>query len=439
MTPDPIFQALDHFRSGRYEESAEICQTLLAGNPDSAEINHLMGVIRFHQGKPAEGVVFLKRAVAVPNASAEMHNNYGAVLNQLGQVEEAINALNRALALKPNYADALNNLGVIYREAKNPGAAIAIFKRAVDASPGLPQAKANLRSAYRDVVPAWHFAMMDDKRRNLAYEAAIRRSVPGKTVLDIGTGAGLLAMMAARAGAKSVTTCESVSVIADQAREIVARNGLANRVTVIGKPSTELAAGRDFPERAQVLVTETFASGLIEEGILPTLEHAHMHLLTPDVTVIPAVGSIMGYLAGGDTLKGMLFVDRIADFDLSPFNDFAPPVLAAPLDGVAHEALSDDQELLRFDFKAKNFPMAKRPMQVTATKAGTCVGVAQWIRLELDSDASYENRPSPNAVHNGHWTHLLHRFPRLVHVQPGDVVSINVRHDRSQVNIDLAE
>jgi hypothetical protein len=147
----------------------------------------------------------------------------------------------------------------------------------------------------------------------------------------------------------------------------------------------------------------------------------------------------MGYLAGGDTLRGMLFVDRIAGFDLSPFNDFAPPVLAASLDGVPHEALSGDIELLRFDFKAKGFAMTKRPMQVTATKPGLCVGIAQWIRLELDSQTRYDNRPSPDAAHNGHWTHLLHRFPRLVPVQPGDVVSIDVRHERTQVNIDLVD
>jgi hypothetical protein len=439
MPADPIVQALDHFRSGRYDESAQICLTILAANSDNTEINHLLGVIRFHQGRPAEAIAFLKRAVTAPNASPEMHNNFGAVLNQLGQTEEAIAAFNRALALKPNYADALNNLGVIYRDAKKTDAAIAAFKRAVDLNPDLLHAKANLRSAYRDVVPAWHFAMMDDRRRNTAYEAALRRAVPGKRVLDIGTGAGLLAMMAARGGAKSVTTCETVGVIADRAREIVARNGLAERVTVIGKPSTELAAGRDFPERAEVLVTETFASALIGEGILSTLEHAHEHLLTPDATVIPAFGSIMGYLAGGDTLKGMLFVDTIAGFDLSPFNDFAPAVLTASLDGVPHEQLSDDQELLRFDFKARSFPMATRTLQVTAIKPGLCVGIAQWIRIELDSETRYENRPAPSAEHNGHWTHLLHRFSRMVPVQPGDVLSIIVRHDRSQVNIDLVE
>jgi hypothetical protein len=95
--------------------------------------------------------------------------------------------------------------------------------------------------------------------------------------------------------------------------------------------------------------------------------------------------------------------------------------------------------LLRFDFKAKSFPMAKRTLQVTATKPGLCVGIAQWIRLELDSRTRYENRPAPEAAHNGHWTHLLHRFPRLVRVQPGDVVAIIARHERTQIGIDLVE
>jgi hypothetical protein len=438
MSADPVVEALDHFRSGRYDESAQVCLGVLAGG-DNTEINHLLGVIRFHQGRPDDAILYLERAAAAPNASAEMHNNFGAVLNQTGQTQAAIAAFNRALALKPDYADALNNLGVLYRNAKNTGAAIAAFKKAVDLSPDLLHAKANLRAAYRDVIPAWHFAMMDDKGRNLAYEAAIRRAVPGKRVLDIGTGAGLLAMMAARAGAKDVTTCESVGVIADRAREIVARNGLAERVTVIGQPSTELAVGRDVPERAEVLVTETFASGLVGEGILATLEHAHQHLLTPGATIVPASGSIMGYLAGGDTLKGMLFVDAIAGFDLSPFNDFAPAILTASLDGVPHDTLSDDVELLRFDFSAKSFPMEKRTLQVKATRPGLCVGIAQWIRLALDSQTRYENRPAPNAEHNGHWAHLLHRFSRLVPVETGDILSIVVRHDREQVNIDLVE
>jgi type II protein arginine methyltransferase len=439
MQSDPISQAFQLFQHGRYELAAQRCQSYLASNPGHAEMNHLFGVIRFHQGRTGEALELMRRAVAAADATPQMHNNYGAALNAGGRTEDAIAAFKKALALDPNYSDALNNLGVIYRDAKNTDAAIAAFKRAVELDPASAQAKINLRSAYRDVVPAWHFAMMDDGVRNAAYDAAIKRAAPGKCVLDIGTGAGLLAMMAARAGAEHVMTCESVAVIAERAREIVARNGFADRITVIAKPSTELMALRDIPERAHVLITETFASNLIGEGMLPTLEHAHEQLLTPDASVIPAAGSVVGYLAGGEVLKGMLFVETIDGFDVSPFNDFGPPVLTARMDEVPHEQMSEDIELLRFDFKEKNFPMEKRRITIPATAPGVCIGIVQWIRLELDSETRYENRPAQGSGFNGHWGHLVHRFARPVPVMPGDVVRIEIRHDRNTVNIDLAE
>ena len=55
-------------------------------------------------------------------------------------------------------------------------------------------------------VPRWHFAMVQDARRNAAYERAIRRAVELKraagarevVVLDIGAGSGILSLMAAR-------------------------------------------------------------------------------------------------------------------------------------------------------------------------------------------------------------------------------------------------
>ncbi len=256
-------QAYQHFNAGKLDAAAKDCQAVLNRDPANAEANHLLGVICFQQGDNAVARDLLARASASPAATPEMHNNYGGVLDALGDSEGAVEAFNRALAARPNYADAFNNLGVALRDLKRIEEAIDAFRRAVALKPDFAQAKANLRAVYRDVVPAWHFAMMDDDVRNRAYEAAIARAVKDKRVLDVGTGAGLLAMMAARAGAAKVTTCEAVPLIADRAKTIVARNGLSDRVTVIAKPSQDLALGRELPERAQVLLTETFASGLI--------------------------------------------------------------------------------------------------------------------------------------------------------------------------------
>ena len=436
---EPIDQAFELYGTGRLDAAAQVCRDILAGNPGDCEANHLMGVIYFRHGDNATARDYMERASQSPQVTAEMHNNYGSVLIGLGDAAGAVTAFNRALELKPDYADALNNLGVVYRNEKRIEESIDAFRRALAINPNFMQAKGNLRAAYRDVVPSWHFAMMDDKDRNDAYEAAIRRAVPGRYVLDIGCGAGLLTMMSARAGAAHVTSCEAVSIIADRARDIVAKNGLSSRVNVIGRRSYDLEVGKDLPHRADVLVTETFSSGLINEHVLPTVEHAHANLLIPGATVIPATASALGYVAGGQMLRGMLYAESINGFDMSPFNDFAPANFGMLLDRFPHEVLSNDAELIRFDLREASFPMANRRVNIEVKKPGIALGIVQWIKLELDAHTQYENRPSPGAPFNGHWTHVLYRFPKPLSVSPGDLIPLRVAHYRTQITVDLVE
>jgi type II protein arginine methyltransferase len=225
-------------------------------------------------------------------------------------------------------------------------------------------------------------------------------------------------------------------LIADQAREIIAENHLADRITVIGKRSENLELGRDIIDRAEVLITETFSSNVIDEGILRTIEDAHERLLTPDAAIIPLAASAMGYLVGGNLLQDMLFVEAIHGFNLGAFNAFAPAMLALALDGLPHDVLSADAELFRFDFRQRHFPMSRRAMTLKVTRPGICVGIAQWIELELDAQTTYRNRPSPDGF-SVHWSHLVYRFPKPLPVRTGDLVQLTVRHDRAEISIDL--
>jgi tetratricopeptide (TPR) repeat protein len=243
-----------------------------------------LGRIAYKAGNKRAAVDCLRTAIAIQPDNAEFHNELGYVLIGLGERQQAHHAFTRALAIDPLH------LG----------------------------ARINIEIALKRGVPLWHFPMMNDVPRNVVYDEAIRRVAAGRSVLDIGTGAGLLAMMTARAGAKWVVSCEGIPLIAAKAKAVVAANDLDNRIKLIAKPSRDLRIGTDLPERAEVL--EVFGTTALNEHVIPTIAYAHAQLLQPGASVVPNAASARAYLAGGAALEGYFFVDRAVGFTLNSFN-----------------------------------------------------------------------------------------------------------------------
>ena len=124
-----------------------------------------------------------------------------------------------------------------------------------------------------------HARMLGDVARTDAFLRAIQEVVrPTDVVLDIGTGVGILALGAARAGARRVFAVEASS-IADFAEETFRRNDLSDRIELIRGWSTRVSV----PERATVLVSYH----ALAEQIELTLD-AKKRLLTPDARFVPS-------------------------------------------------------------------------------------------------------------------------------------------------------
>src|SRR5688572_5656058 len=109
-----------------------------------------------------------------------------------------------------------------------------------------------------------HASMLSDRDRTSSFIDAIKAAVePGDVVVDIGTGTGVLAIAAAQAGARHVYAIEA-GPISKLAREIVQRNDLADRITVIRGWSNETR----LPEKCDVLVSEIIGHEPLAEGVL---------------------------------------------------------------------------------------------------------------------------------------------------------------------------
>lgn len=159
------------------------------------------------------------------------------------------------------------------------------------------------RSAFAD--------MLHDSERNQLYEKALKVAIDkmhsmGKQayVLDIGTGTGLLSMMAARNGADKIIACEAFKPMSQCAISILKLNGFSHKIKVIPKRSTELTVGKDgdLTEKCNILVTEVFDTELIGEGALSTFDHAHKFLLDKDCVVIPDNATIFAQVPFGQII-----------------------------------------------------------------------------------------------------------------------------------------
>jgi precorrin-6B methylase 2 len=131
--------------------------------------------------------------------------------------------------------------------------------------------------------PVEHARMLHDDRRTGDYLAALGQAVrPGDVVLDIGTGSGVLAIAATRAGARRVYAVEA-SDIAEVAERVFAANGVTDTVTLVPGWSRQI----ELPEPADLLVAELIGNEPLEEEILETTLDARRRLLKPGARLIP--------------------------------------------------------------------------------------------------------------------------------------------------------
>jgi len=322
-----------------------------------------------------------------------------------------------------------------YSAARYEDAARA-YQRALRSDPGNRHAVTGRNRAIRHCVPRWHFEMLHDEERAARYDKAITQSVSGESlVLDVGTGSGLLAMMAARAGAAEVVACEAQPFVAEVAEGIIRDAGYAGVVTVLPKRSTDMRVPADLPRRADLLVTETVDCGLLGEGILPTIAHAREHLLTGDALIVPCRARVLATLVESPLLYRRNHVEEHYGFDLSGFNELASmEYFDSRLIRHEHRTLCHPFEVFAFDFYRDGPAPARSDLVLTPTADGTCHAVVFWFELELVPGVELSNSPEDP---NTHWKQAVQCLPAAVDLHAGRQLPLTARHDGLRIHFEV--
>lgn len=101
-----------------------------------------------------------------------------------------------------------------------------------------------------------------DKKRVSVFNRAIREVVkPGDTVLDVGTGSGILALLSVSAGAEKVYAVEIAEDVAAFARLNIKSNNLSNKIEIISADIKDF----NFPHGIDVVTAELLDTCLVAE------------------------------------------------------------------------------------------------------------------------------------------------------------------------------
>lgn len=443
-TPERLFRLAEALRrAGDQQRAMEILVGYLQQRPGDLDARTNLGALQMQLGLLPEAIGNLQEVIkAKPNHPSALHNLGNALLQQ-ERVLLAQDAFQRAVHARPDFPASWYKLATVLQKLGRMDEALPAYRRAVELKPGYAEAVEGLNSLYVQVVPRWHFVMMNDRLRNEAYDKAIRRQVARRLasgvaplVLDIGAGSGLLAMMAARAGAAQVVTCEMVVPVAEKAREIIAGNGYTERVTLHGLKSTCLAVGKELPRRAEILVSEILDVGLLGEHVLPTLAHARRNLLAPDATIIPARATVWMMPLESKEIHELVYADNAnsCGFDFEGFNLFSRiGYEQLAIRRYAHRALAAPLRVLDFDF-TQDIPDRTVTLEITPSDDGLIHAWAFWFTLHLDDETSLDIGPYSEDTC---WAQAVQVIPTPLAVKRSNPVRVEAIQTQFKINFEV--
>lgn len=416
--------------SGDYVEAEKVFAETVKKDPTLVEAHLNLGAIHLDNGRFDSAKACFEAAQKANPAHPSVGKYFGMLAIESGQNAEGLELLEKAEVRIGKNAELLIHKGNALLALKRQDEAAEAYREALEIEPKNPVARRNLKRLESRKIPAWHFEMLADTARNDAYQQALEALAKDKIVLDIGTGSGLLAMMAARAGARHVYACEMVPELAETAREIVAQNGFADKITVISKKSQDLKIGVDLPEKADLLVSEILDAGLVGEGVLPAVRHARQELLKPGAAVIPQSATVKAVVVTLPTLGAVNPVGRIAGFDLSAFNRFrngeeyarihlsqTPHILLSPVFSLGTLPLDNPEPAIPDAHPAREIK------DVEILKSGIAHAVCFWFELNWTEEISGSSGPEGELKH---WGQAVFYPEKSKEVQQGEQIQLEI-------------
>jgi protein O-GlcNAc transferase len=145
MTLETQFhQAKQLHQLGHLIDAERLYLQIIQTVPSHFAAQHLLGILHGQQGRNADAIADLRKALVIsPNHLGALWS-YGQTLMSLGRFEEALQAFDQALAVRPNHAETLYNRGLALAMLLRFEAAVDSYQKGLARRPDMVEGWVNL-------------------------------------------------------------------------------------------------------------------------------------------------------------------------------------------------------------------------------------------------------------------------------------------------------
>jgi len=235
-----------------------------------------------------------------------------------------------------------------------------------------------------------HREFLQDRARIEALTRAISEVVhPGAVVADLGSGTGILGLLACRAGAARVYSVDD-SGMTGPARKIARDCGVADRMTFLDGHSARVT----LPERVDVIVSDIIGRIGFLSGGAAALIDTRERWLRPGGVIMPAVVHTWIAPVEHDGLYAQVdfWNQHPAGFNMSAVREGAANT------GYPHhfdlaDLLAPGLAAVSCDYRSGSAELARGEVAFVVTRPGTLHGFAAWFSAELSPSVVMTNAP----------------------------------------------
>lgn len=263
--------------------------------------------------------------------------------------------------------------------------------------------------------------MIADQVRIEAYYRALRKAIrPGSTVVDIGTGPGIMAVLACRLGAGRVFAIEPNEIV-QVAREVAAANQCADKISFYEDLSTKVS----LPDRVDVIVSDMRGILPLFERHIPSIVDARRRFLAPGGVMISRKDTIWAALV--ETPKD--YAALVGPWDQNSLGQNLQPARRRVINSFrkakvdAQQLLTKPQLWVTLDYAAIEHPDLQSELHWTVERAGTGHGILLWFEADLADGVSFSNAPgTPETIYGS----LFFPWTQPIPLTPGQAVCVSL-------------